>query len=136
MYDPIFDLEQTGIQIHYYTNERKRYPVHWHSAIELIFILNGNATIIIEGIEYPVISGEFLLIDSNQVHEFCYERESMMIVMYFSRSYMRNFVLDLDQYTFCCAKRVLKKEQLEAYLRICDFMKELPPLYIILKLRT
>lgn len=131
MYDPIFDLEQTGVQIYYYTNERRRYPVHWHSAIELIYILNGNATIIIEGIEYPVISGEFLMIDSNQIHEFRYERESMMIVIYFSRSYMRNFIPDLDQYTFCCTKRILKKEQLEAYLRICDLMKELPPLYIM-----
>ena len=130
MYDPIFSLEQTGIQIYYFTNERRHYPVHWHVAIELIYILNGNATILIEGVEYPVISGEFLVIDSNRIHEFRYEQGSMMVVMYFSRSYMRNFISDLDQYIFCCTKRMLKKEQLETYLRICDLMKQLPPLYI------
>ena len=131
MYDPIFELECTGVQMFYHTNEKKRYPVHWHSAIELIYILNGNATIVIEGVNYPVVSGEFIVIDSNQIHEFCYERESMMILIYISRSSMKYFIPELDEYAFCCAKRSIKKEQLDAYLRICDLMKELPPLYIM-----
>ena len=45
IYEPLFKLERTGVQIHYYTNVRKYNPVHWHSAVELIYILNGNAPI-------------------------------------------------------------------------------------------
>ncbi len=131
MYEPIFKLECTGVQIYYHTNEKRRYPVHWHSAIELIYILNGNATIMIEGVSYPVVSGEFIVIDSNQIHEFRYKRESMMIVIYFSRSSMKYFVPELNEYAFGCAKGLIRKEQLEIYLRICDLMKELPPLYIM-----
>ena len=47
MYEPIFKLERTGVQIDYHTAEEKRYPAHWHSAIELIYILNGNAIMMV-----------------------------------------------------------------------------------------
>lgn len=130
MYEPLLRLERTGIEIHYYTNERKRYPVHWHPAIELIFILNGNAKIMIEGKHYPVVPGEFIVIDSNLVHNFHYERESMMVVLHYSRNSMGNFVPELDEYTIQCTKGTMRKEQLEVYLRVCDLLKELPPLYI------
>ena len=131
MYEPLLKLERTGIQIHYHTNERKRYPVHWHPAIELIYILNGNAKIMIEGRHYPVVSGEFIVIDSNLIHNFHYERESMMVVLHFSRNIMGNFEPELDEYTFRCTKGTLRKEQLDTYLKICDLLKELPPLYVI-----
>ena len=55
IYEPLFKLERTGVQIQYYTNHGKYNPVHWHSAIELIYILNGQGTIMIEGRDYPFI---------------------------------------------------------------------------------
>lgn len=131
MYEPLLKLEQTGVQIHYYTNERKRYPVHWHSAIELIYILNGDGAMMVEGKTYPVISGEFIVIDSNQIHNFHYKRKSMMIVLHFSRSVLKNFMPELDEYALHCTRGTLRKEQLDAYLKICDLLKKLPPLYIM-----
>ena len=52
IYEPLFKLERTGVQIHYYTGKGKYNPVHWHSAIELIYVLNGNGSIMIDGKEY------------------------------------------------------------------------------------
>lgn len=129
-YEPLFELERTGVQMEYYTNIPIIYPVHWHSAVELIYILNGNAMIMIEGKDYLLIAGEFVVIDSNQMHRFKYLRESMMIVMHFSRSSMKNFVPMLEKYHFHCTKETLEKEQLESYLKICDLLKELAPLHI------
>lgn len=130
-YEPLFKLERTGVQMEYYTSVPAAYPVHWHSAIELIYILNGNAKIMIEGKDYPVIAGEFVVIDSNQMHRFKYLRQSMMVIMHFSRSSMNNFVPLLEKYHFHCTKETLEKEQLESYLKVCDLLKELPPLHIV-----
>ena len=131
IYEPLFKLERTGVQIHYYTNIRKYNPVHWHSAVELIYILNGNAKIAIEGKDYPVVAGEFVVIDSNQLHEFRCRGESMMVVIHFSRSSMKNFIPNLDEYHFQCARAELQKEKLDAYLEICELLKGLPPLYVM-----
>lgn len=130
-YEPLFELDRTGVQMEYYTNIPIVYPVHWHSAIELIYILNGNAKIMVEGKDYPLITGEFVVIDSNQMHKFKYLRESMMIVLHFSRSSMKNFVPLLEKYHFHCAKETLEKEQLESYLKVCDLLRGLPPLHIM-----
>ena len=86
IYEPLFKLERTGVQIHYYTSVKKYNPVHWHSAIELIYILNGQGMIMIEGKYYPVVAGEFVVIDSNQLHEFRYMGASMSCLLYTSPS--------------------------------------------------
>lgn len=131
IYEPLFKLERTGVQIHYYTSVTKYNPVHWHSAVELIYILNGQGTIMIEGKYYPVVAGEFAVIDSNRIHEFRYTGASMTVVIHFSRSSMKNFIPDLEEYHFHCTRSDLKKEQLTAYLEICELLKKLPPLYVM-----
>ncbi len=131
IYEPLFKLERTGVQIQYYTNKGKYSPVHWHSAIELIYILNGTGTIMVEGHDYPVVAGEFVVIDSNQMHETRCANASMMVMIHFSRSSMKNFVPDLDEYRFSCVKGELYKEQLESYLQICEMLKGLPPMYVM-----
>ena len=131
IYEPLFKLERTGVQIHYYTSVKKYNPVHWHSAIELIYILNGQGMIMIEGKYYPVVAGEFVVIDSNQLHEFRYMGASMSVVIHFSRSSMKNFIPNLEEYHFRCTRADLKKEQLAAYLEVCELLKKLPPLYVM-----
>ena len=54
-----------------------------------------------------------------------------MVVIHYSRNNMGNFVSELDEYTFHCTKGTLRKEQLDTYLKICDLLKELPPLYVM-----
>lgn len=54
-----------------------------------------------------------------------------MVVLHFSRSIMKNFMPELDEYVLHCARSTLQKEQLDAYLKICDLLRELPPLYIM-----
>lgn len=130
-YEPLFELEKTGVQIKYHTSIPAVNPVHWHSAIELIYILNGNAGMMIEGKEYPLIAGEFVVIDSNQMHRFKYLKECMMIAIHFSRSSMKNFVPLLDKYHFHCTKETLNKGQVESYLKVCGLLKDLAPLHIM-----
>lgn len=131
IYEPLFKLERTGVQIHYYTGKGKYNPVHWHSAIELIYVLNGNGSIMIDGKDYLVIAGDFVVLDSNQMHEVKAANASMMVIIHFSRNSMKNYVSDIEKYRFFCTREKLKKEQLEAYLKICEMLKGLPPMYVM-----
>lgn len=130
MYEPVFKHDQIGVQIHYYTNRKKYNPVHWHSAIELIYILNGNASVIIEQKEHHAIAGEFVIVDSNHLHEFRYEKFSMILVIHFSRRNLRTFVPNLDDYHFYCTRESLTSEKIGPYMQICKLLMELPLLHI------
>lgn len=131
IYEPLFKLERTGVQIHYYTDKGKYNPVHWHSAIELIYVLNGNGAIMIDGRDYQVVAGDYVIIDSNQMHEVKCVNASMMIMIHFSRNSMKNFVPDMDEYRFFCTREELQKEQLDSYLGVCEMLKGLPPMYVM-----
>ena len=92
IYEPLFELEKTGIHIAYHTKKGRYSPPHWHSAIELIYVLNGTATITIEGKDHSLVAGEFLVVDSNQIHEAQCARVSMMVVIHYSRAIMKNYM--------------------------------------------
>ena len=104
IYEPLFELEKTGIHIAYHTKKGRYSPPHWHSAIELIYVLNGTATITIE--------------------------VSMMVVIHYSRAIMKNYMSKIDEYRIHCSRQTLKKEKLDKYLEICGLLKRLPPLYV------
>ena len=130
IYEPLFELEKNGINIKYHTNQGEYTPAHWHGAIELMYILNGVGTILIEGKEYKMIAGEFIVVDSNQIHEARCARASMMIVIHFSRSAMIQIEPNLEKYRISCRRSELLRTNLEDYFQICDLLKKLPPLYV------
>ena len=130
IYEPLFELEKTGIHIAYHTKKGRYSPPHWHSAIELIYVLNGTATITIEGKDHSLVAGEFLVVDSNQIHEAQCARVSMMVVIHYSRAIMKNYMSKIDEYRIHCSRQTLKKEKLDKYLEICGLLKRLPPLYV------
>ena len=102
--------KKNGINIKYHTNQGEYTPAHWHGAIELMYILNGVGTILIEGKEYKMIAGEFIVVDSNQIHEARCARASMMIVIHFSRSAMIQIEPNLEKYRISCRRSELLKQ--------------------------
>lgn len=93
-------------------------------------MLNGTATITIEGKDHSLVAGEFLVVDSNQIHEAQCARVSMMVVIHYSRAIMKNYMSKIDEYRIHCSRQTLKKEKLDKYLEICGLLKRLPPLYV------
>ena len=89
IYKQIYDLDKTGISIHYYTQRGEYTPPHWHSALELHYALNGTGEIIFEKKKHALVSGEFLLVDSNVIHHTQCARISMGISIYVSREFLK-----------------------------------------------
>lgn len=130
LYEPLYELEKTGIDIKYYTNKGTYVPPHWHVALELIYILNGVGNIIFDGKDHTLVAGEFVIVDSNQIHEMNCAKASMMLVIHYSKNRMKNFEEQIDEYRIECSREMLEKSQLEEYLEICSLLKKLPPLYV------
>ena len=41
---------------------------HWHTSIEIFAVMDGSLYFYIDEKEYPLKAGEFLIINSNEVH--------------------------------------------------------------------
>lgn len=130
IYEQLYDLERTGIDIKYLTIHGKYTPPHWHAAIELVYILNGSGSVIFGGKEYLTAAGEFVVIDSNQIHEMKCAGASMMLIIQFSRQRMKNYVRNIDDFRLDCSQVQLERDKAGEYRRICRLLKQLPPLYV------
>ena len=63
-----YNIPEEGILVEYRTTG-EYLPAHWHDSLELVYILNGNASFFLEGTEHRLVPGEFIVIDTNQIHE-------------------------------------------------------------------
>ena len=130
IYEHLYDLENTNIAIHYYTNRGSYFPAHWHPAIEMIYILNGTAEILVGGVKHTLVPGEFIVIDSNQIHESQCALASMVVDVHVSRDFLESYMEESVLPGIDCMRDTLKKEQLPYYLEICGLFKKLVPMYI------
>lgn len=130
IYEQLYELEKTGINIKYDTNKGNYTPTHWHPAVELIYILNGSGNMIFEGRDHEMVVGEFVIVDSNQIHEMKCAKASMMLVIHYSRNRMKNYVENMDEFQMVCTHESKIGSKSEPYEYICQLLKRLPPLYV------
>ena len=130
IYEHLYDLENTSISIHYYSNRGSYFPAHWHPAIELLYILNGTAEIIVGGVKHTLVPGEFIVVDSNQIHESQCALASMGVTVHVSKEFLESYIEDTALPGINCMRDTLQKEKLPNYLEICNLFKKLVPMYI------
>ena len=104
-YETFQEINELGIQLAYYTTPGGYHPLHWHEEIELLYPLNGESTIQIEGQKYQISNKHLTVIDSRQVHStYTYSDTSMFICIHISRKYMEKYLPDLDMYQIHCIR--------------------------------
>ena len=130
-YETFQEINELGIQLAYYTTPGGYHPLHWHEEIELLYPLNGESTIQIEGQKYQISNKHLTVIDSRQVHStYTYSDTSMFICIHISRKYMEKYLPDLDMYQIHCIPDKITDEQFPEYLSVCKQMEQLTRLYI------
>lgn len=106
-------------------------PYHWHREMEILYILNGHATVNMDGEKYEMNPLDAIVIDYSKIHEVLYALpQTMGICIHISRNLLYRFLNNQELMTFHCAKKRLTEEQKEAYERICAKLEKLTVLYV------
>ena len=67
---------------------------HWHRPIEIFALFEGELTFFINEEEYPLRPGEFMLVNSNEVHSVFSPRANQTIVLQIPLSTFENYYTD------------------------------------------
>lgn len=119
-----------GFDIRFVTMQQNS-PHHWHREMEILYILNGHATVNMDGERYELEPLDAIVIDHSKIHEVLYALpQTMGICIHISKSLLNRFLPSQEIITFQCAKKRLKEEQREVYERICMALKEITILYM------
>lgn len=120
------------VEIEYRTTKGNYHAAHFHPELEMLYILNGTATLIVDGVRSQLVQGDLMVIDSNQIHETQCRTSLMQIMIHVDAEYIRE-MLGLKEgqgRMIRCSRADLIDEQLGSYLELCDCFKELVPYYI------
>ncbi len=119
-----------GFDIRFVTMKHNS-PFHWHRELEILYILNGHATVNMDGMRYELNPLDAIVMDYAKIHEVIYELPQMMgICIHVSRQLLRRYLVDAELLAIQCAGQLLTKEQQEHYSELCSYLKELTVLYV------
>lgn len=136
-YETFHEISPQGIQLSYLTTPGGYHPLHWHEELEILYTLNGEADIIVEGRKYRLLKRHIMVIESLQVHStYAYQDNSMFICIHISKRYMQKYLPDIGLHQIHCIPEEIDTEHFPAYLEICKLMEMLTKLYMIENLPT
>lgn len=119
-----------GFDIRFVTMKHNS-PFHWHRELEILYILNGHATVNMDGERYELKPLGAIVMDCAKIHEVLYALpQTMGICIHVSRQLMRRYLPDVEASGISCAEKRLTEEQRPFYTEICGYLKELTVLYV------
>ena len=119
-----------GFDIRFVTMDHNS-PFHWHREMEILYILNGHATVHMEGEEYELNPLDAIVMDYARIHEVIYALpQTMGICIHVSRQLLRRYLPETEPFAIRCAGQRLLPGQQEYYNEICGYLKELTVLYV------
>lgn len=130
-YESIKEIGKSGIILSYQTVPGGYHPLHWHEEVELLYPLNGEADIEIEGTKYQLAKKQLLVVESCEVHStYSYNSPCMFLCIHLSKKYMQQYLPDIEQYQIHCKPEDITDEEFPLYLEICKMLETLTRIYI------
>lgn len=118
-----------GFQVRFVTMKHNS-PLHWHREMEILYILNGSAVVQMEGKKYRLKPLDLIVIDSALIHDVIYALpQTMGICIHISKSYMRQYLPDIELIRFVCNPESAGQGKEEGYSQLCEYVKDLTVSY-------
>ena len=130
-----YEAQDAMITVDYLTDNGQYHAAHWQGKMEIIYLLNGSAEIVLDGSQIRLVQGEFIVIDSNRIYELLCQESFMQVSVKVDREFLAartggHMEESHSGMMFRCSREELTHELIGPYLEICDLFKELVPLYI------
>ncbi len=121
-----------GIRILYQTLPGGFNPLHWHEALEILYPLNGDVELLMDGEQFHLPKKNLTVIESRRAHSMLVSGErAMNICVHISKEKLKNYLPDIELYQITCMPDKISDQQFPAYLEICQMMTLLTKLYLL-----
>ena len=124
IYIPKYDLINQNMAIDFRTSG-SYVPAHWHSALEITYLIDGQADMTVDGSRHTMVQGEFIVIDAGRIHEYLCPGEYRQLVIHINSEYISSFMDNQRNYQILCDRTELTEDRVEPYLEICSSLQEL-----------
>ena len=130
-----YEAQDAQVHVDFITDYGQYHTAHYVKGIEIVFLLNGNASILLDGRSLNLVHGEFIVIGSGHVYELSCSEQFMEIRLRVDGEFLATkAALTMKEgqtgWSTHCMREELEREQLDPYLAICELFKGLTLLYV------
>lgn len=119
-----------GFDIRFVTMNQNS-PFHWHHELEILYILNGHATVNMDRTRFELNPLDVIVIDYSKIHEVLYALpQTMGICIHISRNLLYRYLEQPELLGIHCSNKTLSDQTQEAYSALCECLKKLTVLYV------
>lgn len=131
LYETIKEIGPSGITLSYQTVPGGYHPLHWHEELELLYPLNGETDINIEGKKYKLPLKNLIVIEACEVHSsFSHHTPSMFLCIHISKKHMEQYMPEIELYHIHCIPDEISDADFPHYYKICQLLESLTRIYI------
>ena len=123
-YIPKYDLLNNNLAIDFRTSEAY-VPAHWHSALEITYLLDGQADLTVEGTPLTMVKGEFAVVDTGRIHEYHCPSDFRQLVIHIDDACISSYMDNRRNFQIFCDRTELTEDRVDLYLEICSMLEEL-----------
>lgn len=127
----ILDTSPLNIKIVFHTKAGGYLPLHWHEAIEILYPLNGESDVFIDGEIHHQENRQILVIDSSRVHSVYHHGDSaMFLCIHVTKKSLEWYLPKIQDYHINCSPSTVSAADFSVYSEMCDYLKQITELYI------
>lgn len=78
----------------------KNYPIHWHYAIEIIYVLEGSLEIYINSTKYKIYEGQMEIINVDEVHHLESKNDNKVLIFHIDPYFFEKYYSDIENMFF------------------------------------
>ena len=106
----------TNVKFYTSTDNGSYIPFHWHRAVEIIYIQEGELDVIVESSSHTLHPGDCILINANIIHSTKCTVPNKAIVLQIPLDFMEKYIPNVQQLVFSGTIRpkiLLKRQRLK-----------------------
>ena len=85
----------------------KNYPIHWHNTIEIVFVLEGSVSVIINSGNYKIYARELEIINCNEAHTIYSDDNNKALIFHLDPVFFDKYYDDMKNIYFYIILKII-----------------------------
>lgn len=123
--------EGIPVQLFHYKYTKKPIeviPKHWHSTIEILYVVSGRLDVFINSSKYELDKGDLLVVNLNEIHSTQNLSMNNVILVQIPYELLKKYCDDIDSLSFNC-NSALQKGNEGTYEKLKTILEEMDNVY-------
>lgn len=103
----------------------KEYPIHWHYAIEIIYVLKGTLEVYINSGKYEIHQGQLEIINVDEVHHLHSKENNKILIFHIDPYFFEKYYSDIKNMFFYTKSSSLHSQSSEEYDELRTYLSRI-----------